>query len=328
MLRALALSFLLLTPAAAQASCDGQDLVALLPAEKRAALTARAAATPYPEGLLWRATRGETELTLFGTYHFRHEATNAHLDLIKPLIDAADLVYLEMSSEDQSVFQRQIAEDPSIMFITDGPTLPDLLGEDDWAQFSAEMSARAIPSFMAAKFKPLWAAMMLGIGPCEAKSGALAGEGIDSLVGGHAAETGNPSRSLEDFTEVLTKLDSDPLDKQLDMIRLTLAWPGNADDLSYTIRQLYLDQKVALTWEYSRLISLEFGGPTAAEDFDWLEQVLLSDRNTGWIDLLLAEADGKTAFIASGAGHLPGPTGLLYLLEQEGFTITRLPFSP
>ncbi|KZY47812.1 hypothetical protein A3731_07510 [Roseovarius sp. HI0049] len=328
MLRLVAVILLVLQPVAALALCEGRDLIDAMPEAEQQEVQARAAATPYPEGLLWRAEKGETEITIFGTYHFRHAETDAHLERMKPLIDAADTVYLEMSLEEQKSFQDKLARDPSIMFITQGETLPTLLGEDDWQHFRAEMEARMIPGVMAAKFKPLWAAMMLGIGPCEAKNGGLGGGGIDEMIGEYATEHGTGTRSLENFAEVLIKLDSTPLDKQIEMIRMTLAWPGDPNDMSYTIRERYLQQQVALMWEFSRAVSLKYGGPTAEEDFARLEKIFLTDRNAGWAQKLMAEATGRKVVVAAGAGHLPGEIGLLYLLEQEGFTIERLPLRP
>lgn len=325
MLRSLAVLFFTIQAQLAAALCEGADLIAALPEAKRAALAAEAAALPYPEGLLWRATRGETEITLFGTYHFRHRDTQAHLDRLAPEIARAEAVFLEMSPADTKRFQTLVATDLTLMFITEGPTLPDLLGEADWGRYAAEMSARQIPGFMAAKFKPLWAAMLLGVGPCEARNGAVDGEGIDLLIGERAEALGVPAVSLEDFAGLLGVLDDEPLDKQLDLIRLSLAWTGSADDMSYTIRERYLAQQIALTWEFSRLISLQAGGPTADEDFDRLEKILLTDRNIAWTELLLRAAEGRTVLVAVGAGHLPGETGLLRLLENDGFNITRLP---
>ena len=277
---------------------------------------------------MWRATRGETEITLFGTYHFRHAQTDAHLERLKPLIAAADAVYLEMSNDAQKQFERDLSRDPSMMFIIEGKTLPDLLEPKEWDRLSQEMQARAIPSFMAAKFKPMWAMMMLGIGPCEARSGAFEATGIDTLIGQHAQDLGNPSQSLEDFADILAALDSDPLEKQLDMIRLSLAWPGDADDLSYTIRERYLNEQVGLIWAFSRLVSLKYGGPTAEEDFERFTDLLLVQRNAAWVDLLLRDAVDKQVFLAAGAGHLPGEIGVLYLLQQQGFEIERLPMQP
>lgn len=316
----------LATPLAAQDICGGSDLIEALDDDTRDQLLHEASQGPYPEGLLWQARRGDTLIEIFGTYHFKHPQTDAHLTRLKPLIEAADKVYLEISNDDQMAMQRAMAKDPSLMFITEGPTLPDLLGEEDWKAYAAAMRERMIPGFMAAKFKPLWAGMMLGIGPCEAQSGALEAKGIDTLVGQYAAEVGKPSRSLEDFDALLTLLDSFPMDDQIEMIRMSLAWPGDTDDLSYTIRERYLAEQVALTLVFSRYISVEYGGEAGAEGFALVEDLLLEKRNRDWLNRLRAQVDpGDRVMIAVGAGHLPGEVGLLKLLEDDGYTLTRIP---
>nr|WP_309501354.1 TraB/GumN family protein [uncultured Roseovarius sp.] len=319
---------LLLLPGVAAARCNGTDLIDAMTAPERAALQNAAADIPFPEGLLWQAERGDTRITLFGTYHFEHAQTQAHLAALEPLIEAADAVYLEMSKADEKRLQRQLATDPSMMFITEGPTLPDLLGEEDWAALADELSKRGFPSFMAAKFKPIWASMMLGIGPCEARSGAMEAPGIDTLIGDHATQAGHETRSLEDAGTTLTLLDDFPQEEQLEAIRLFLDWDSDPDDVAYTLRQRYLAQETALIWEYSRLISLQGGGPEAAASFEQFEQVLLIDRNIAWADLLASDAVRGNVLVAAGAAHLPGTSGVLNLLAQRGFAITRLPFQP
>ncbi len=328
MTRFAAVLFFLINPMAATALCEGRDLIAQMPQAERATLAERAEAMPYPEGLLWRASKGDTEIIWFGTYHFAHDETRSHLEALKPMIGAAQHVYLEVSNTDMAQMEREVAADPSIMFLTEGPTLPDLLGEADWQIYRQAMAERAIPGFMAAKFKPIWAAMMLGVGPCEARNGVLEGDGIDKLIGLHAEALGNPSRSLESYRALLTMLDSFPQEDQLDMIRLFLTEELDADDMAYTLRQRYLAQEMALLWEFSKAISLELGGPDAAEDFALFEKLLLEDRNRAWVALLLEAADGRQVFAAVGAAHLPGETGVLRLLEEEGFLIERLPFNP
>ena len=142
MLRVFATLALIIFPLAAQARCEGNDLIAALPATDRAVLETQAAATPYGAGLLWQARKGDTDFVIFGTYHFAHAKTDRHLDRLKPLIDRAESVYLEVSNEDQERLQAELANDPSLMFITSGETLPDLLGEEDWRKYSEE-NARA-----------------------------------------------------------------------------------------------------------------------------------------------------------------------------------------
>jgi len=321
--------FLLIFPAMpVWAMCAGTDLIAGLEEADRADLETRAQNTAFPKGIFWRASKGNSTITLFGTYHFQHAQTEAHLEFLKPYIDAADAIYLESSIADQKQMQHEVAADPSLMFITKGETLPDLLGPEDWKKLVAEMRMRGVPGFMVAKFKPFWAAMMLGIGPCQTRSGMTAGKGIDQQIGIYAATIGNDSRSLEDYRTVLTLFDTYPLEDQLNMIRLFFAYSDQADDISYTLQQHYLSQEIALIWEYSRFISLKYGGDNAMADFALLERLLLINRNANWMDVILQAAPDKTLFIATGAGHLPGETGLLRLLEKQGYTITRLPLEP
>ena len=42
------------------------------------------------------------------------------------------------------------------------------------------------------------------------------------------------------------------------------------------------------------------------------------------IDAALPLIDGGGAFIAIGALHLPGETGMIELLKQRGYTVTRV----
>lgn len=321
------ISLLILLPGAATAQrCIGTDMIAAMDAAERESLERAAEAQPYPEGLLWHAVRGQTRITLFGTYHFQHPMTDSHLEQLKPHIDAADRVFLEVSNADQKALEERLASDPSIMFITSGPTLPDLLGEEDWQKLSDELARRGFPSFMVAKFKPIWASMMLGIGPCEAQAGAMQSAGIDKRIGDYAAKAGAPSESLEDAVTILTLLDDLPQEEQLEAIRLFLGWEGDPDDMAYTLRQRYLAQEIALVWEFSRKVSLDGGGPDAAESFAWFEDKLLTSRNRDWAELLTSDAVSGNIFVGAGAAHLPGDEGVLNLLKQEGFVITRLPF--
>jgi hypothetical protein len=328
MARLFAVLLLIIPASPLWAMCEGTDLITALDTSERATLEAHAQNTAYGTGLFWHATKGSSEITLFGTYHFKHDQTAAHLDLLKPHINQADVVFLEVSNADKKQLQREMATDPSIMFITQGETLPDLLGPEDWKRLVEEMRMRAIPGFMVAKFKPFWAAMMLGIGPCETRSGMTGAKGIDEQIGSYADTIGKNSRSLEDYRTILTLMDDFPLEEQINMIRLFFAWADQADDISYTLLTHYLKQEIALIWEYSRLISLRYGGDNAKAEFELFEQKLLIDRNAQWMNVILDAAPNASLLIAVGAGHLPGEAGLLRLLENQGYEITRLPFEP
>jgi len=321
----IAIAFMVL-PLTAQARCEGVDLVNTMPTLQKDALLDVADKAPFPQGLLWHAAKGDTRITLFGTYHFKHYRTAVHLETLKPHIDAADIVFLEVSNADQKKLAQTMASDPSIMFITEGPTLPDLLGDEDWKTLSVALGERGFPSFFAAKFKPVWAAMMLGISPCQIREGALNGSGIDAQIGEYANSKNIENRSLEDFRTVMKLLDDIPQPDQIDMIRLFFAGLSDAEDLSYTTQELYLAQQTSLLWEFSRLLSIQDGGAEAVQDFEQFEDLLLTQRNADWIEVLTDSNVTGEVFLAAGAGHLPGENGILKMLQDQGFIITRLPF--
>ena len=145
---------LVLTSPARAFDCGGNDLLPGMDLAERLKLEARAGIAPYDKGLFWQATRGDTTLDIFGTYHLSHSMTSTHLETLLPFAKAADFSFFEMNTQDMEVFEQRAATDPTLMFIGDGPTLPELLEKSDWDRLRSAMSDRGIPSFMTAKFKP------------------------------------------------------------------------------------------------------------------------------------------------------------------------------
>lgn len=325
MLRFLLLPLLLFCAPARAVDCGGQDILAQMPAAKRAALETNAAAYPYHTGLLWRAARGDAAITLFGTYHLHHASTQAHFDALIPLATAADATYFEMNAADTDAFERAAASDASVLFITDGPTLPDLLTEPEWQKLRAQMADRGFPSFMTAKFKPVFVSMMLGLSPCQIRAQKDGGKGIDQMLADALDAAGADTRSIEDYLTTMQVLDTFSPPEQIAMLRLSMDLPVDPDDMMQTMYLAYDRGQAALLWELGRALSLEHGGPGAEADFARFEDVLLTRRNLAWVETLDHAAPGHTLFVAVGAAHLPGQTGLLNLLAQRGFSITALP---
>jgi uncharacterized protein YbaP (TraB family) len=51
---------------------------------------------------------------------------------------------------------------------------------------------------------------------------------------------------------------------------------------------------------------------------------LLGQRNRRMVERMQPRLKEGNAFVAIGAGHLPGEDGVLHLLEQAGYQITRI----
>ena len=48
---------------------------------------------------------------------------------------------------------------------------------------------------------------------------------------------------------------------------------------------------------------------------------LLNIRNKNWIPIIEKEIKNNSTFVAVGAAHLPGETGVLNLLKLQGYTV-------
>ena len=309
------------------ADCVGQDLMASMPAETRAVLTAQTDAVPYPRGNLWRATRGAQVVTMVGTYHLddpRHAQT---LATVAPMIAAAKTVLVEAGPDEEKALIDHMSRNPDLMMITKGPSLIDQMPADDWQDLSQALANRGVPSMIAAKLKPWYVNVLLAIPVCTMEAAETA-RGLDGMVMDEAARAGVPLRALEPYDTVFGLFDLMTTDEQLGMIKATLAFEDQAEDFATTLSEAYFNQESRLIWEFMRQKSYDLPGYTPAQidhEFARMEEALMSSRNRKWIPVIEAAAAKGPVFAAFGALHLPGQEGVLALLEKAGFTLERLP---
>ena len=317
----------LLSPLTAFAQCAGVNLVDALSEPDRAALTTATAAQPYATGNLWRATKDGAQVTMIGTYHYgdpRHDATMA---TITPMIESARLVLVEAGPDEEAALKKAITDDPGLMLITEGPSLLEQLSPTEWNQLSAAMTARSIPPFMAAKFKPWYVSIMLGMPTC-AMDLAMMEQGLDKRVMEKAASINLPVRALEPFDTLFNMFGKLSIEDQLNMIRSTLIFEDQAEDISFTLAEAYFAEDSRSMWEYMRTLSRDVPGYTperADAEFARLEEVLMNARNRNWIPVIESAAAEGPVFVAFGALHLSGEQGVLNLLDQAGWKLERLP---
>lgn len=326
-MRLLTLLACLLMPISAQAACEGRDLRADMTPQAQAELQRALADIPFPEGNHWIAAKGDAVLHLVGTLHTSDPRMGDVVERLAPVLTQADVFYFEVTQDQMDTFEQTLAKDLNPVMITSGPTLIDLMPEEDWAALSATLSERGIPSWMAAKMRPWFLSMMLGIPPCLMQS-PDAKRGMDARLTELAQAEGIPQRSLERIEDLMAMFDSHPIEEQVQsLVRLSGAMQGSEDQL-VTMANAYIEEKHAEIIQLARLQGrVDSGLSPEVFDAEWdgFEQQLLVDRNANWMKHIL-EIDDQTAVIAVGAGHLNGHHGLLNLLQQAGYTLTRAPF--
>ena len=328
----LAAALLVLSSHAATAACVGRNLFDTMPAERLAAIRAASAEVPYNQGILFRAEREDQRITLVGTYHFGDPRHLPMLERLSPVIAEAGALYVEAGPEAEARLTEALSADPTLMVDPDGPTLPDRLTEAEWAALSTAMSDRGTPPVIASRMRPWYVPLMLGISPCMVRTMTEEGDaaGLDHLLVTEAQAVGTPIRSLEPWDTIFGLFEGLTPQQELDMIRASLPAASYADDYAVTLTDTYFAGDIWQIWEFGRFDAYENSGLPRAEvdrQMDFAQTRLMDQRNRAWIAPLLegAREAGPDGIVAAfGALHLPGEAGVLALLEEEGFAITRL----
>lgn len=321
--------FALATAAAAQTTCDGRDLRSTLTADETAELEARISATPYAEGNHWIAERAAQTIHVVGTVHIDDPRLDAVEARLAPVVEAADLVLLEATEVEKSALQEAVVSQPDLVFIMEGPTLPSLMAPDAWEDLKAAAIARGIPGFMAAKFQPWYLSVILAMPPCAVETLRQTQNGLDKRLMDVATAAGVETRALEPYDTIFQLVGSEPLDQQIEYLKLGVLPDQVAEDGLTTLLAAYFDDTPAEVVEITRITTRRHVDiPDAELDavFDDMLETLVDTRNRAWMPRILAAPDGLTV-VAVGAGHLPGEVGLLRLLEDAGFSLSRQTFN-
>ncbi|MFZ5962287.1 TraB/GumN family protein [Thalassococcus sp. BH17M4-6] len=319
--------FTLSIATSAAASCGGTDLRTTLSTAERQELDAAVADTPFPNGNHWRATRGDAIIHLIGTVHLDDPRLDGPEAQVRPVIEGAGKLLLEMTPADEKALQRDLTSNPDMLLLTD-TTLPELMDDAAWEALAEAVAARGIPPFMAAKFQPWYLSMLLGIPPCAAAT-LTEGRGLDKRLSDIAEAADVPMAPLEDYRTVFAVFASAPLEEQVRMMESAIIDTQMSEDMFATIISSYMDESTAEGWEVMRLLSYRASPLPEAEidaAFDSMEELLLIQRNRDWIPVILDAAGPEPIVVAAGAAHFPGKNGVLALLEAEGFAIKRQPF--
>lgn len=315
-----------LLPQALWASCEGTDLRASLSEAQRAALVTAAEETPFAEGNRWRARRGDRVIDLVGTLHIPDPRLAPVMERLTPDIAAADLLFVEAIEEDRKALERNLAADTSLLLLQD-TSLPELLEEDDWQALAEAARSRGIPPVMAAKMQPWYLSLVLALPGC-AMDLLQDGGGLDARIEAVAKAEGVPRSSIESYDTVFRVFNEEPLEEQLDMLRLGVFPEATGADLLVTTVNSYFDEAHSDNWQLSRMMTFAHLDLPEAETtamLDEMEEKLLTRRNLAWIEVIEAASEDRL-MVAVGAAHLMGESGLLNQLQARGYALERLEF--
>ena len=280
------------------------------------ARTALAEAMPFSDGVLWRVERADGAASyVFGTLHSTDERVTA---LPQPVSDAF--------AASRTLAVECILDNPAIFKISRAMLLPG--GERLDASMSAPQVARLkdvsahyhMPFNMVTRFKPWGAMILFSVPPSEHLRAASGLKPLDERLRAQAEAAGKTVLGLETVDEQIDTLDGMVPADQLLMLDSTLQDSGKIEGVFASLRDAYLARDLVTV--YGLLNAEKSGDATGA--VSRFEQRLIIDRNRRMVERMDKLLRQGNAFVAVGALHLPGAHGILQLLSNEGYQVTRV----
>lgn len=264
----------------------------------------------FDTGLLWKIQRGGSASSyLFGTMHSDDPQVVELPVPVQRAFDESSGVTMEIVLDAQSLLGMATA-----LLMTDGTTLESLVGRSLYQRSVEVLSSYGIPEMMVANMKPWAVAVTLMTRPAE--SGVV----LDQVLYQQAVASGKKVDGLETVAEQIGLFDGLSKREQIRLLEDTL---DNLDDIRRMLDQLqiaYLNRDLKRLVEINEA-SMRDSDPQLAETFN---RKMIIERNHRMAERMQSRLREGKRFIAVGALHLPGEEGLLNLLSEQGYRLTRV----
>ncbi|MGX6646779.1 TraB/GumN family protein [Maricaulaceae bacterium MS644] len=268
---------------------------------------------------LWSISDEDSTVYLFGTVHILPPELTWRTPAVDAALDESGIVYLEAdvsSPEAQTQMQALI---PQLGLNEEGVTLSSLISDEAQAHM-ATIAERlgAPPEALAAQMDPLkpWLASV-SIAVLQIQAGGYDPmSGVEYKLTADAMEAGKEFGYFETAEEQLGYLAGLPMETQIADFEVGIAQMAEDPDMLSELVQAWAAGDMDTL---DRVFNEDMRDASAE-----LYEALIVQRNRNWIPQIEAAlATEQNAFVAVGAGHMPGETGVIALLEANGHTVTR-----
>jgi len=290
-------------------------IVFMLSCKSKDAVTAKVQSQqPLADALLWKIEGNELTQPsyLYGTIHII-DAEDYFLPAgTLAAIDATDKMMFEIDMNEMSDMSKMMG----IMtqaFMKDNLSLSDLLSDEDYKVVNDHFSDLGLPLMMLERIKPMFlSALAYGdMDPQGLQTGSMKSYEMEFFE--MAESAGKPVGGLETIEFQMGLFDSIPYKDQAMMLVETIKAADTDSDEFDKMVSMYKQQQITAMID---MIGDE------DEQLSEHEDVLVGMRNRNWIPIMNQMMKVQPTFFAVGAGHLAGPSGVIRLLQKEGYKVT------
>lgn len=245
---------------------------------------------------------------LFGTIHLICENDMNLTEKLSNYLGQTEQLMLEINLNDQ--MEIQTAAKGAVM--PDGKTMKTILKPEEYAKVDEVyknylgISYDQLQTIKTPMATTLLLTSAKGMG-CHMLSG-----GYDKFLAQTAAANKLPVFGLETATTQIAVIDSQPFEKQVEVLNRAAANPEKRFADFKKVHQTYLAQNPDEL--YAIMLEQLNADGMSPETF-------LDKRNVSWIPVIEKNIQSKSSFIGMGAAHLGGEKGVLNLLRKKGYTV-------
>ena len=245
---------------------------------------------------------------LFGTFHLLCKADIHFSDQLKKAIKYSDTIYMEMDMDDPSTLLGGML----YMNMKDNKKLEDLYTAEEYQRLQDYFSdTLKTPIMLLQRAKPYFLVALLypKMMNCPTPSGVE--EELMKII----REDKKEIKGLETIQFQASVFDSIPYEWQAkELLKNIDSFPARKEEFD-TMLELYKAQQLDAM---QKMLSKSEAGA------DQYEDILLTGRNRNWVAQLKEIMKNESVFVAVGAGHLVGPSGLINLLREAGYKVEPL----
>lgn len=264
-----------------------------------------------PNALLWKITgNGLTKPSyLYGTIHIIGADDYFVTPETRAALDSAEEVTFEVDMDKMTNPLRQLSMLRKAV-MPKGITLSSLLTTEEYRAVESHFAKQGLNLQSLERIKPLFlSAMATGEGG-TLQDGSMKSYEMEFYK--IAEDADKKVSGLESMAYQLSMFDSIPYEAQAQMLYQSIK-ENKQTELQYKrMVRCYKNQDLTCL---QREMEDEDGGMGNYTD------LMLGQRNRNWIPIMSEQMKKKRSFFAVGAGHLPGPQGVITLLRKAGFTV-------
>jgi Uncharacterized protein conserved in bacteria len=262
---------------------------------------------------IWIVRDADTEMVLFGSVHSLPPGISWRSPELEAALTRADLVVFEILTPDNPEEQAALYEPMFRQMLADRP-LDSVLSAETYARVLATAASLNLPPESLNRMRP-WAVALLLDQDQQADLGRSGDLGVDTQIEAALPE-GRRTEALDTDALLLASIQAYATFGDSEGEAMILEVLNTRD------REKVLDLTVERAWSRGELGPLLEEVAEMKREAPLLYQVLLIDRNRGWLPALIRMMRlERRVVVVAGAAHMVGEEGLPAMMRRVGYQV-------